>query len=162
LPPQAIRLSGRSIRIFVPLCAGGRSRSQFLPLGVNMHAAVRYSTLVLLCLMTALPHHQALTQQQEDEAVISHKIDIIKSNRSPPFVVIRSSQHYDRTVLGEFGIYNAQKTKNNWEWIRLGCLPREEIGPRLCAGLGGSVVREIASNKGGDCGISLYLVECDK
>jgi hypothetical protein len=127
-----------------------------------MHAAVRYSTLVLLYLMTALSHHQALAQQQEDEAVISHKIAIIKSKWNPPFVVIRSSQHYDRTVIGDFGIYDAQKTKQNWEWIRLGYLPIEEIGPRLCAGLGGAVVREIASNKGGDCGISLYLVECDK
>ena len=127
-----------------------------------MHAAVRYSTLVLLSLMTGLPHYQAFAQQQEDEAVINPKIDIIKSYWNPPFVVIRSSQHYDRTVLGDFGIYNAQKTKHNWEWIRLGCLPIEEIGPRLCAGLGAAVVREIARNQGGECGISLYLIECYK
>ena len=127
-----------------------------------MHAAAAYSTLVLLSLMTGLPHHQALAQQQEDEAVISHKIDIIKSNWNPPFVIIISSLPYDRTVLSSFGIYDAQKTKKNWEWIRLGCLSLEKIGPRLCAGIGRSTVRLVASNKGGECGVSLYLVECDE
>ena len=133
-----------------------------------MHAStVRYGAPVLLSLAIGLPYHQVLAahphplaQQQDDEAVISQKIDMIKSHWNPPFVIIRSSQHYDRTVLGEVGIYGAQMS--DWEWIRLGCLPIEEIGPRLCAGLGGAVVREIASNTGGDCGISLYLVECDK
>src|SRR5262249_51385817 len=77
----------------------------------------------------------------------------------PPFVIIRSSQHYDRTVLGAYEIYSPQMS--DWEWIRLGCLPIEEIGPRLCAGLGGSVLKEVASGKGGESGISLYLVDCE-
>jgi hypothetical protein len=131
-----------------------------MPLEVNMHAAVRYSAVVLLFLMTGLPHYEALAQQQEDEAVISQKIDMIRSHWKPPFVIIRSSQRYDRTVLGESTIYGAQMS--DWEWIRLGCLPIEEIGPRLCTGLGGSVLKEIASGRGGDCGISLYMVECNQ
>ena len=129
-----------------------------------MHAAVRYSALVLLSLtvlrhqaLAAHPH--PLAQQQEDEAFISQKIDMIRSHWKPPFVIIRSSQRYDRTVLGASGIYSPEMS--DWEWIRLGCLPIEEIGPRLCEGLGGSILKEVASGKGGECGISLYLVDCE-
>jgi hypothetical protein len=125
-----------------------------------MHPAIRYSSVVLLSVITGLPHYQALAQQQEDEAVINHKIEELKTLNPPSvvtgsatFVVIRSSLPYDPQT---------DYMQHGWEKIRLGCLSLGEIGQRLCQGIGASNITTIASGRGGTCGISLYLVECSK
>jgi len=134
----------------------GNGRQLVCHWGATMRAATRYSILVALFLVIGLTFThdlQALAGESDDEASIDQKIWTIKFYKTPSeditlsaaFVVIRNSLHY---------------AKPHWERIRLGCLPINEIGQRLCEGLGAPIIRQIASDPGGTCGITLYLVEC--